>query len=128
MVRFGATNFTFDLEEFYVFGWTERIGNPPTLTMTIRTNKMGQKAYPYALPIRNGQGELMKVGSALGDIMQGIKWVELAVWRAWDWTKPGVEGNPVMGWTMDDILVRKRKSCGEPGSEWEQLRKRGIVW
>jgi hypothetical protein len=128
MVRFGATNFTFDLIEFHLLGWTQRIGEPQKLTITIRTDKMGQDAFPYALPITNGKEELVRARSAMGGLVEGIKWVELAVWQTWLWSQPGVQGTPAQGWTIDNLIVRKRRACGERGSEWEELRRRGVVW
>jgi hypothetical protein len=128
MQRFGSTNFTFDLLSFSMFGWTREPAG--SLTLTIRTNKMGEEdAFPYALPIANGRLVDVRAERAMEELLKGVMWVEMAVWKEWRWDdRPGVNGVPATGWIIDNVVVQRRRNCGGGGSEWEDLRRRGIVW
>ena len=83
------------------------------LIVTIRTDKT--PGFPYAVPITNQSGNMVKAEEVFGDAVRGIAWVEIAVWQRWDWNSPkggqgSLEGNPANGWSVDSVSVRKR-SC-----------------
>jgi hypothetical protein len=128
MQRFGSTNFTFDLLEFSLLGWTREPAGP--LILTIRTDKMGgEDAFPYALPFVNGRVVDVRAERAMGELLKGVRWVEMAVWKEWRYEdRPGVNGVPATGWIVDNLVVTRRQNCGERGTEWEELKRRGIVW
>lgn len=120
MVGFGTMNqaYTFDLGPFYLFAWAptsaDQPQDPDVLWLTIRTDKMGTGgagSFPYAIPVPNGGDAptLIDLSKKLGDLTKGLKEVELAVWQSWDWNRDGVEGNPATGFTIDNLVVTKKR-------------------
>jgi hypothetical protein len=118
--RFSSTDFKFDLVEFHLLGWTpDDQPMPRTMLLTIRTDRMGEGSFPFCVTILTNVVEYIRIGRAIGEPMEGLKWVELGVWENWHWwERNGDNGIPAKGWTIDNLVVQKRRSCDERDEEY----------
>jgi hypothetical protein len=119
MRRFSSNKFLFDLVEFRLLGWTPKNRPVPrTLLLTIRTDRMGEGSFPLSVPVLTDVVEYVMIGRAIGEPLEGLKWVELGLWENWRWwERNGDSGIPADGWTIDNLVVRKRRSCDEGEDE-----------